>query len=318
VATENQTLETRVLQVVLSFNPGGTERLVIEIVNRLMAEMPMAVCCLDDLGEWGRELNDRNITATALQRRPGFMPSLARGVARAASRHRATVIHAHQYTPFVYSCLSRWWQKDAAVVFTEHGRLSDAAPSGKRRLANRALGKIPKGIFAVSHDLKQFMVAEGFGSSSVKVIYNGFEVGPLPSVEVRQAVRAELRVSDEVPLVGTIARLDPVKSLDTLLRAVADVARDRPIAVLIVGDGRRSRLEALASELGLQSRSGSWSAATPGAGWPRDVRELVDERRRPLTILEAMAAGFRGGDPGGRHARGGDRRLRDSGALARS
>ena len=59
------------------------------------------------------------------------------------------VVHAHQYTPFVYSCLSRWWQKDAPVVFTEHGRLSDAAPSGKRRLANQILRRIPAATFAV-------------------------------------------------------------------------------------------------------------------------------------------------------------------------
>jgi hypothetical protein len=36
-----------VLQVVLSLNPGGTERLVVEIIKRLRSELPMAVCCLE-------------------------------------------------------------------------------------------------------------------------------------------------------------------------------------------------------------------------------------------------------------------------------
>src|SRR5262245_2717306 len=34
----------KVLQVVLSLNPGGTERLVVELVRRLRPELPTAAC----------------------------------------------------------------------------------------------------------------------------------------------------------------------------------------------------------------------------------------------------------------------------------
>ena len=43
---------------------------------------------------------------TALERRPGFHPGIGRQVAAAASRHGANVIHAHQYSAFVYSALA--------------------------------------------------------------------------------------------------------------------------------------------------------------------------------------------------------------------
>ena len=36
-----------VLQVVLTLNPGGTERLVLELVKRLAGQSRQAVCCLD-------------------------------------------------------------------------------------------------------------------------------------------------------------------------------------------------------------------------------------------------------------------------------
>ena len=37
-----------VMQVVLSLNPGGTERLVIEIVKTLRRRVTSTVCCLDE------------------------------------------------------------------------------------------------------------------------------------------------------------------------------------------------------------------------------------------------------------------------------
>jgi hypothetical protein len=128
-----------VLQVVLSLNPGGTERLVVELASRLHREMPMMVCCLDTAGTWACDLEEQGIAVRALGRAPGFRPALGRAIARLSAAHRADVIHAHHYSPFVYSCLSRFWRAGPRVVFTEHGRLSDSGPSPKRRLANRAL-----------------------------------------------------------------------------------------------------------------------------------------------------------------------------------
>src|SRR5215510_14049264 len=58
----------KVLQVVLSLNPGGTERLVVELVRRLRPELPMAVCCLDEEGSWGEGLRHENVGVTALRR----------------------------------------------------------------------------------------------------------------------------------------------------------------------------------------------------------------------------------------------------------
>src|SRR4029450_321939 len=46
------TATPRVLQVVLSLNPGGTERLVLELASRMNAEIPMMVCCLEEPGSW--------------------------------------------------------------------------------------------------------------------------------------------------------------------------------------------------------------------------------------------------------------------------
>src|SRR5690348_4944600 len=108
--------QTRVLQVVLSLNPGGTERLVVELAKRLHEEMPMAVCCLDEAGAWAADLEARGIRVTALRRRPGFHPSLGAAIARVAREHGATVIHAHHYSSFVYASLARLWRPSLRLV----------------------------------------------------------------------------------------------------------------------------------------------------------------------------------------------------------
>src|SRR5687768_2472219 len=213
--------DVRVLQVVLSLNPGGTERLVLELVSRLNATMPMAVCCLDDAGAWANELVERGIDVTSLRRKSGFQPMVGGGVAAAAKRHRATVIHAHHYSPFVYSTLGRLWGGPSHIVFTEHGRLSDVGPSPKRKVANRLLSRVARDVLAVSGDLRQHLIEEGFPANRVGVIYNGIDVGAMPDSAARKEVRQRIGAAPSDLVVGTIARLDPVKDLETLIAAAA-------------------------------------------------------------------------------------------------
>ena len=67
----------RVLQLVLTLAPGGTERLVIELCRRLANDVETVVCCLDEPGEWASEVTRIGIPVISLARRPGFQPSLA-------------------------------------------------------------------------------------------------------------------------------------------------------------------------------------------------------------------------------------------------
>ena len=254
----------------------------------------MAVCCLDEAGTWGEQLRDEGIAVEALGRRAGFHPTFSRRVAAAAKRHHANVIHAHQYSPFVYGSIARLWQPSVRVIFTEHGRLSDAPPSTKRRVANWMLSRVPYEAFAVSDDLKKHMVAEGFAHRRVNVIHNGIEVGPPPNPTARRTIRTELGVSDGEMIVGTIARLDQVKDLGTLIRAVERLNHDLRVTLLIVGDGpERANLEALAV-------AGTRKVPVRFLGHRDDARDVLAgcdayanssiSEGISLTILEAMAA----------------------------
>ena len=284
----------RVLQLVLSLNPGGTERLVVEIVKGLGREVPMAVCCLDDVGIWAEELRSEDVPVIGLRRARGFRPSLAMAIAGAARQHRATVIHCHHYSPFVYGSLARLWSPNLRVVFTEHGRLSDQRPSRKRRYANLLLSRLPREVYAVSEDLKRHLVAEGFPFAAVGVIYNGITVGSAPDASARQHARRVLGVPPETVVIGTIGRLDPVKDFGMLIRAIPALAEKMRTTLLLIGSGsERPALEALAAERGV-------AHCVRFLGHRDDARDLLPacdvyvnssvSEGVSLTILEAMAA----------------------------
>ncbi len=287
---------TRVMQVVISLAPGGTERLVIEICRRLGPGFEPIVCCLDDEGAWADELRTAGIEVIALHRRPGFHPELGQRIADIATARQIDVLHCHQYSPFVYGRIAKFWQPHARLVYTEHGRLSDAPPSWKRKLVNPALSRFDGSIVAVSDDLRQYMVASRFPRERVGVIHNGIDIGPLPGPADRRRARAGLGLSDDEVVFFTVARLDSVKDFATQFEAFALIRQAVPRSrLVVVGDGpEREALHARAARPDL-------AGGVQFLGMRSDARALLPAadvylnssifEGVSITILEAMAAG---------------------------
>ena len=286
----------RVLQVVLSLNPGGTERLVIELTRRLSPAIPMAVCCLDDAGEWAAELTEAGVAVESLGRREGFDARVGLHIRRIARAHRASLMHCHHYSPFVYGSLARMSGANCRMVFTEHGRLSDARPSVKRRAANVFFSRFADRVFAVSEDLRRHLVEEGFRPDAVNVIYNGIDLNVRGNGGASGRIRERFNLPPSALIIGSVGRLDPVKDIGTLISATAEVSRSHPAELIIIGDGPdRARLERAAADSGI-------GAHVHFLGFRSDAREWLSacdvyvncsvSEGVSLTILEAMAAGL--------------------------
>jgi L-malate glycosyltransferase len=287
-------MSERVLQVVLSLSPGGTERLVIELSRRLRGQHGMSVCCLDEPGAWAGELTSESISVTALRRRPGFAPEIGRRIADVARQEGATILHCHHYSPFIYGMIARWWHP-AHVIFTEHGRLHDGPPSPKRKLANRLFARMPAEVYAVSEDLRRHMIAEGFPGNRIRVVYNGIEIRRSPTEDDRRRARLALGLVPSDLVVGAVGRLDPVKDLPTLLSAFLRTVSELPNArLLLIGDGpERDHLQQLIDRDSLRD-------CVRLTGYRSDVRDLLPAldvyvntsvfEGVSLTVLEAMAS----------------------------
>lgn len=286
-----------VLHVVLSLHPGGTERLVIDLINRLRSDVDASVCCLDESGHWAKGLIQRGVEVLSLDRSPGFQPSLPHRLAAVARRQCATVLHCHHYSPFIYGRLAAVGWRTLPLVFTEHGRLFDGAPSRKRRLANTIFGRLPGTFCAVSEDLKRHMVAEGFPADRVRVIHNGIEPGAMPTRHAREVARHALGVAADRFVVGTVARLEPVKDLPVLIEAFAHLKAALPRAELVlIGDGSERTVLMHAARIRGVADAVRFTGARPDA---RTLLPALDvyvnssvTEGISVTILEAMAAGI--------------------------
>lgn len=99
----------------------------------------------------------------------------------------------------------------------------------------------------------------GFPHARMEVIPNGVDVQRFRPLEGRRRpVREEWGIDPELPLVGLVGRLDPMKDHPTFLRAARIVADARPdVRFICIGNGPeqyRVALEEEARALGLEER----------------------------------------------------------------
>lgn len=122
--------------------------------------------------------------------------------------------------------------------------LVQGGPGWLKRQLNRVALGTARGVFAVNETF-----ASRFGRRGMAVPNAVWlEGNPGPSGVDRRRLRQRLGVADHTFLVGSVARLDPVKNLPVLIEAIAAVP-DRNVHLVIAGDGpERSMLEHLAQD----------------------------------------------------------------------
>jgi glycosyltransferase involved in cell wall biosynthesis len=179
-----------------------------------------------------------------------------------------------------------------------HLRVSYPVLSLRQKLCLRPIDSF---IF-VSEEAKQtFAMRQPEGAK--RVVYDSVEIPDQVSPENIAEVRRSLGVSDETPLIGTVARVSPQKDYFTLAAAAVEVLQKHPEArFLIVGDNsnvdqnRRHYAEVLEhlTKLGVEEKfifTGHCDRV-PELIAAMDFCVLSTHREGfPLSILESMAMG---------------------------
>jgi glycosyltransferase involved in cell wall biosynthesis len=151
-------------------------------------------------------------------------------------------------------------------------------------------------VVAVSKNVGEFCITHiRLPAQKVVVIHNGVEIPPF-SQHARKRARQALGLPHEIMVCGAVSRLHPVKGIDDLIIAFAQVSEKHDSRLVIVGEGQeRQHLEALARKIGCSNRV-LWT------GYREDVPKLLPafdlfvqpshHEGLPNTVLEAMAAGL--------------------------
>lgn len=241
--------------VVNSLNPGGTEKLVVEMALAFCAEYRVGVFCLDEPGHWAQTLRRQGIAVSGLWRQPGLDVRMPVRLARGFRRMDARIVHAHQCTPWFYSALARVLYRTPRLLLEEHGRFYPETDHPWRKMVNRLLiSRLTHRFVAVSADVRQRLARyEGLDAKRIEVIYNGIgSVSPL-APDRRDLLRREFGWGSGEFVVGTVGRFDPIKNLPMLIEAIGNArARNPRIRGLLIGDGpEMQRIRDLIRESGL-------------------------------------------------------------------
>ena len=278
----------------------GAEVLVTQIIQQLSDRIDATVFCLDALGELGQRLLDEGIPVVVLNRKPGLDRGVAKRLAQEVKARQIEILHAHQYTPFFYSALSRMLHRSKVkILFTEHGRHYPDVVSTKRRLVNRLLLQRYADVSTACCDFSAKALREIEGFPKATTLHNGVDLRNLPkrgTQEETDQLRQKLGMQTGIPYAACVARFHPVKDHETLIRAWHVVHQSLPDAkLLLVGDGEcRKPTEVLCHDLQLENSVEFW-------GIRHDVPKILRAidafaltsvcEAASLTLLEAMASG---------------------------
>jgi glycosyltransferase involved in cell wall biosynthesis len=255
---------TRLLFLLRSLDPGGSERQLVQLVKGLdKTRFDVTVVTFYDGGALRPELEAiSGVQVVSLRKRGRWdvLPFLWR-LWRLASKIRPQIMHGYLDMANILSLLIGKsvsarvvWGLRASIV--DFSRYDWAAIWGYRTSAR--LSRFADLIIVNSHMGKQHNIARGFHSRRMVMVHNGIDTERFrPDPGLGGEMRRRWGIAHGELLIGLVARLDPMKDHPTFLRAASVFAGQHEARYVCVGDGAddyKDRMWALADELGLGDR----------------------------------------------------------------
>ena len=221
---------------------------------------------------------------------------------RLLRRIRPTIAHTHTAKAGMLGRLAAKLAGVPIIVHTFHGHVFHSYFSPRKTRVfigiERFLARRTDVIITLSPKQREEILGYGIGQpEQVRAIGLGLQLQPFVECDrLRGALRRELGVGDDAPLIGIIARLVPVKGHVYFLEAAQIALNAFPNArFLIVGDGElRQELERQADALGIRR-------SVDFLGFRRDLPEIYADldiialsslnEGLQVTLIEGMAAG---------------------------
>ena len=283
----------RIVEVVLSLDIGGQERLVLRMAQAFHERgHDVHVVTLTPGGTLRGELG--TLPVHDVLRRPGFDTGLYARLWRVFRSLRPDVVHTHNSVPLEYASPAARLARVPCIIHTKHGHIAYSKAS--LQLA-RAATRVVDHFVAVSKDTAATAAQnERPRPKRLAVIENGIPLGKFaPDELARRAIREELGIAKGALVVGSVGRLVEEKDYPLLVRAMGPLLGEQ-VRLVIVGEGIvRGEIEAAIAELPPSAR-----AYVTLTGARRDVARVlsafdvyVSSSRAeglPLALAEAMAS----------------------------
>lgn len=283
-----------VLHAIETSGPGGAERTLISLVERLDRNRYHPIICLLSEGWLNAQLKSRGFETVIIPQKRGLHGGWLIQLVKFIKRRHIDLMHTQEFAMNTY-CSIASAIIGIPIVTTVQGK-NYYADRWRRRLAYRFVSRQSR-MVAVSQDIKRYLASQvGIQARRVATIWNGIDPAAFRGNNGgRAAVRNQLGLEERQPVIGTVGNLYPVKGHVYLLEAMALVVQERSDAVcLIAGRGQlEGRLRDTAAKLGIERnvRLLGFREDTPALLHAMDIFVLPSlSEGLSLALLEAMAA----------------------------
>lgn len=242
------------------------------------------------------ELTDNGVRVVGMGRRHRLDLKPWNGLVRDLRTRGVDVLHAHQFGSNVWGTLVGKLAGTPVIVAHEQTWSYEGEPL-RRFLDREVIGRGADAFVAVSRaDARRMVEVEGVRPEIIRYIPNSAPTRPAGDPG---AVRAELGIGPDDPVVGSVGNLRPQKAFEVLIDAAAELAATRPNLHVLIAGGTvkpedRAALEAHITARGVGNVVRLLGHRTDASSVIRAFDIAVcssDYEGTPLSVLEYMEAG---------------------------
>ncbi len=236
----------RVVHVITGLAVGGAETMLLKLLRTMDRNLfdPVVVSLVDG-GEIGDQLRTEGFAVHGLGLKSAMVtPGAVWRLRRLARELRPRVIQGWMYHGNLAATLMSFFAPaDPTLFWNIRHSVEDL---GREKVLTRAvikgggfLASRPRRIIFNSHVSIDQHAAHGYPANKALMIPNGFDTERFhPDENARAALRDELGVGADAPLIGMVARRHPMKGHENFLRAAALVRNVRPdVRFVLAGRG---------------------------------------------------------------------------------
>jgi len=282
-----------ILHLITELDTGGAQTALLRLLARLDRDrfFPTVACLYNGDAPVAQQICSLDIPVTDLGMTARWRWDAFWRLYCLLRRERPVILHTWMFHANIPGRVLGRLTRVPIVISSER---TMGMESRWRYWLNRITDPLNDRVVCVSQQVADFVVRQvGIPRQKTVVIPNGIALRDFEHLPTQQQARTALALSSDQMLIGTVARLDPVKRLDVLLQAMESLSG---IYAVIVGDGpEQARLETMSGRSELAGR-------VHFAGQQGDVRAWLaamdmfvlssDWEGMPNAVLEAMAAGL--------------------------
>jgi glycosyltransferase involved in cell wall biosynthesis len=244
----------KVLQLIPTLDRSGAEKQMVLLAKGLPRDrFQVEVAALSRLGPLESELRDAGIPVTAIGKRFKFDPIALITLARFLRTRKFDVMQTWIFAANTYGRVASRLSHVPVVVVAEMA--VDLWKGRFDRSIDRILSTWCDRLVGNSHAVVEFYEQLGVPRDHLAMIYSGTDDLEPAQIDPR-AVRAELGLGADAPLIIFAGRLAEQKRLDDLLKALDILQSVEPdVRTIITGDGPlREHLEEMSRAFHLDER----------------------------------------------------------------